>query len=47
MPGTMIELEKSILQEEIEFFNFKWLDSSTIPIADSEKLYNYKVRKES
>ena len=38
------EIEKNIFQENITFFDFKWFDSSTIPVVNSTNLTNYKVR---
>ena len=43
-PDMTIEIDKNIFQENITFFDFKWLDSSTIPVVNATNLTNYKVR---
>ena len=43
-PDMTIEIDKNIFQENITFFDFKWLDSSTIPVVNATSLTNYKVR---
>ena len=39
-----IKIDKNIFQENITFFDFKWLDSSSIPVVNPTNLTNYKVR---
>ena len=39
-----IEIEKNIFQEKINFYDFVWFDSSSIPVVNPTELTNYKVR---